>query len=762
MGIRQPVSSSDSPAKPSNFAPRTNVAVQAPADAGGDSDASKLQATVSRELADFLIELSIAMQKHAIYPAGHPLLNDAVDGVMKKLALLLVDRPALNLGIARRQLIIEGVATDPNHPLLRELSGRLHKHHLGAVKFNQGVSREELEDALATVAVDPGRTNEPLGDKADELSARWANVRLFPLNYDRLELLNEGRETQGEDAPVKRGPSSKAAQLWAGMARAALMLDESVDVEGETINPRVLADAIDKKQQEKAYDQVVVGYLQQIADELKNAGGTPETLEIQQRVSDLVRQLSPATLKKLLQMGGDASQRRQFLLNASQGMTVEAVLELVQAASQDGRQTISHSMMRLFSKLSKYAESDSDPTRRANAEASVREHMTKLISEWNLDDPNPTAYGQVLHRMAQSKRVQGASPYIDCEPERILQMGFEIGVMGPRFETALDAVLNSAHLEVVLNLLDKAPDAEFAESVWSYLDSHDILWAALSEARIDFALLERLVRRKRLSAVDPVLDTAEKVKDSRTRERLLDMLTELGDDIGPYLARRIEGARPDLRRDFFLMLGKLTNIPADFDASRFLLHSDAAVRREAVRLLLKFVETREQAIAVGLADTDERATFYALTAAHEGGCPPRAVNLVRQRIEKGGLDSSLMTLAIRVLAAADSGVTPMLSGRGRTSMMLRSSDAQAASAIVSKKTFDWLLGKVASKSIFGKWKLQHKSAEMLAALGALSAYWNYDPDVQEIVSLATKSNDPELRKALSAGRVTGKFKAITE
>jgi hypothetical protein len=298
-------------------------------------------------------------------------------------------------------------------------------------------------------------------------------------------------------------------------------------------------------------------------------------------------------------------------------------------------------------------------------------------------------------------------------------MGFEIGVMGPRFEHALDTMLSSARLGAVLDLVDKAPDPEFAESVWSYLDSHDILWTVLAKARIDFDILERIVRRKRLSAVDPVVDTLEKVKDSRTRERLLDMLAELGDDVGPYLARRIEGARPELRRDLFLTLGKLPNIPADFDASRFLLHSDAPVRREAVRLLLKFVETREHAILAGLADTDERATFFALTAAQESGCPPRGVDLVRQRVEKGGMDSSLMTLAIRVLAAADSGVGPMLSGRGRTSALLRSSDVKAASAIVSKKTYDWLLGKVASKSIFGKWKLQQKSPEMLAALGAL-------------------------------------------
>ena len=747
---------------PGVLTPRSNRAIPASGEGG---DGAQHRSALSRELSDFLVELSIAMQKHAIYPGGHPLLTDAVDGVMKKVALLLADRDSLSIGIARRQLIIEGVGTDPNHPLLKELAGRLHKHNLGAIKFNEGLTREELGDALATIAVDAGRGgSEPLGDKAAELSEKWSNVRLFPLNYERLELLYEGKDTEGEDRVNRSGRSAKAAQLWVGMARAAMMLDSEPEMTDDTANPLVVAEAIDKnRHQEKAYDQVIVGYLLQIADELKKQGGTPEAMELQKRISELVKQLSPETLKKLLHMGGDVGQQRQFLLNASEGMTVEAVLDLVKASTNDGRQTISHSMMRLFSKLSQYAEHDADPVRRANAESSVREHMQQLISDWDLDDPNPTAYGKVLHSMSVRKRSDAASTYIECEPDRIVQMGFELSASGPRFENALTAMLNSARLEPVLNLLDNAPDQAFAESAWLYLDSHDILWAALTEARLDFAVLERIVRRKRLSAADPILDVAERTKDQRTRERLQELLASMGDDVGPYILRRLEGSRADMRRELFMILGKLSNLPAGFDASRFLLHTDAAVRREAIRLLLKFLETREQAIVAAVTETDERAVFYGLQAAQEGGCPPRAVAIIHQRIAAGDLDSSLMTLAIRVLAAADSGAVPMLSGKGRTSVMMKSADIQAASADGGKKTMEWLVNKVAHKSRFlRKWQLQPKSPEMLAALGALSSYWNQHPDVQEIVNMAIKTKDPEFKNAMGAQRVTGKFKAFTD
>lgn len=188
------------------------------------------------------------------------------------------------------------------------------------------------------------------------------------------------------------------------------------------------------------------------------------------------------------------------------------------------------------------------------------------------------------------------------------------------------------------------------------------------------------------------------------------------------------------------------------------------MRRELVRLLLKYVETREQAIVAGVNDSDERAVFYALTAAQEGGCPPRAANAIRQRIESGNLDPSLVTLAIRVFAAADSGAVPVVEGRGRTSAVIRAGDVEAAVS-GAQKTLAWLINRVAQRSRFlRQWKLHPKSPQMLAALGALYAYWMNDADVQEIVAVASRSGDPEIRKAMAAPppRATGQFKMLAE
>src|SRR5207247_9494898 len=96
------------------------------------------RATLSRDLADFLIELSIALHKHAMYPEGHPSLPPAAAGVTRRAALLLEDRATVSLGVARHQLLTDGVPPEPQHPVLRALAGRLQRRPLGAITSRRG------------------------------------------------------------------------------------------------------------------------------------------------------------------------------------------------------------------------------------------------------------------------------------------------------------------------------------------------------------------------------------------------------------------------------------------------------------------------------------------------------------------------------------------------------------------------------------------------------------------------------------------------
>ncbi len=356
-----------------------------------DSTLKAQRLPLSRELSEFLIELSIALHKHAMYPGGHPSLDAAVAAVSRSAARLLEERPVLVFGVARRQLVIDGVATDSGQPVLRRLAEGLHRHHLGAVSFSRDVQADEMGHALRALATEVERDG-PLGLAPAGHLLEWPHVRLHPLTFDRLELVSFSPEKEGATTPS----DGRAAELWVGLARAAMAADRSSGDLGAQVStePAVVAQAIDEHHGATAYDQVIVGYLLQIAQELKTATGT-EGAALRRRTARLIAALRPETLRRLVAMGGDAAQRRAFVLDATNGMAVDAVLEILKAAADASGQTISHGLVRMLSKLAVHAELG-DERVRPLADGALREQVTRLLDGWELRDPNPDAYSKVL------------------------------------------------------------------------------------------------------------------------------------------------------------------------------------------------------------------------------------------------------------------------------------------------------------------------------------------------------------------------------
>jgi hypothetical protein len=683
---------------------------------------------LSRELADFLLELSITLNKHAIYPHGHPLLDVAVDGVANRLGLLFVgERESLSIGVARRQLIIEGVATDPLNPVLKELAQRLHDHHVGAVKLLRGIGRDELAAALAALSIDPVRSEKPIGLDTGRVGELWQHVRFFPLTYDRLQLIED--DPAGTPARADQMAAGRATQLWIGLARAALVSDTSnpetpreEQDENTALEPSTVARAIDEHQREEAYDQVIVGYLLQIGEELKTAEG-PEAVGLQRRVSRLVGSLKESTLERLLEMGGDKAQRRQFLLDASQGITVEAVVDLVKAASAAEGQTVSHSMLRMLSKL---AHHPSTGGVRPKADPAIRDVMRRLVDDWSLSDPNPEAYSKALENMsslgtAGEKPSANALP-TECEPERMVQIAIEVGAMGPQVRAAMVELCKAGRAEALLDLVERAPTEEAAAPVWEFLKGERILDSLLGQQRVDMPLVARFVKRIGIGTASTLLSAAAVFEDAKTRTQFYDLVQSLGDQAGAAIAERIDSSPPPVQRELLGLLGRLAALPSGFSARSFLESEEALVRREAVRLLLRNPAERDETTMSALSDTDDRVVFAGLTMAQER-CPPAGIDLIRQRVDRGELDSQLRTMGIRIVAQQR---TPA--------------------------TLAWLMGYVVTETQWTRRpKLRHSTPEMLAALSMIVAYWGNDPAAANVIRLAEQSRKPEVRAKLAHG-----------
>jgi hypothetical protein len=667
---------------------------------------------VDRDLSAFLVQLSIALHKSAAYPARHPMVAGAVDVATKSLTELLSRRPALSLGVTRNQLLIEGEGTDPSHPVLRELALRLYRRQLGGLTFMPGVEPEEFSDLLRALNVEAAVTGAEEGG-----APQWPHVRLHPLAFDQLQLV-------GETDRAEPRPEANANQLWTDLVGSALGRSGGSSGDGGTPDAATLAQAIDARVPEPGYARAVTRQLLALAREVRSGEGA-KGRAVSQELADLVMSLKPETLRRLLALGPDPAEREQLALEVSRAMPVTAVLELVRATAEASQQTISHSLLRILAKLAAHAESGTIETW---ADDALRDMVRDLLADWALKDPNPAGYSEMLEGFARPGGIGGAAPRAAArraeagEPLRLVQMALELGVTGEPVIAAVDTLVEQHQTPAVLDLLGQAPPGDpTAEAVWSRLPTRDELRRILERDDPDPALVDRLLRRLGIEGAEPLLDALAE-SDSRTnRRRLLTWLVQLGPGIGPLIMARLDSPHWYVLRNMLVLLGGIEPWPPEFSPPVYLVHADARVRREALKLALRVPELRDQGICTGLADGDDLILRTALAAALDG-CPAEAVPLLIDQLEMRGQAADVRVQLVRVL------------GTLRTPA---ARDCLVRRALARRR---WLPGR----------RLAPKSPELVAAISGLAARWASDPAVADVLRLAARSADPEIRAASGA------------
>ncbi len=681
-----------------------------PAQSATPGSAEGERVALARDLADLLMEFSLALGHQSAYPQGHPMLRAAAERLNHTLGAVLAGRETLTLGIAKRQFVINGVTTDPRSEFLAKLAQRFHRHRIAALRLDRGITHEEIGALLQRLSADPRREPGPLGLQSED-ARRWTHAQLYPARYEGLELRSDTEPTTSEDGP-------SGVQLWLEMARAAVP-DASENESAGTSSPAVLAAAINRHARDATYDETVVGYLLQMTEELA-VGESVEQAWLRRRLSRLIGALEPAALQRLLEMSGTGLQRRKFVLDASQTLAADAVVKVVEAAAESSQRAISDNLMLLLSKLAHHAEAGLGEVATA-AEAALRENVGQLISDWDLQDPNPEAYSSVLQHMAHTAPVQSsnASEFV-LEPEEMLQIGLEIGEAGPRVIAAAERLIAEGKTRRLAELLDQASQESGAiERFWERLVTSDLLRQALAEQPTDFALVERFALRLADRAAEPLLDALASADDRSTRWNLIRILTALGDPVAPALAARLPDAPWFVQRNLLVLLGRLGNWPDEFSPSQYTSHKEVRVRREAYRLMVEMPSTRDTAIREGLADPDPAIVAMMLRAAATG-CPAAAIPTVERILVHSAGSLEVRLLAIRVVAVA------------------RREGAPEHLLALVRRPRRWWWGS----------RLAPKSPVLLAALKALAEGWASNPKVVPVLTEAADHRDPEIRASV--------------
>jgi hypothetical protein len=663
--------------------------------------------SLSRDLADFLVEFSIVLHKRSMYPGGHPHLQNSTTRFSNRMNALLDKRASVTLGVARHRLVIETVTTDPNNALLRDLAHRLHRHRIASVQLSRGATLEEVESLLMVLSLDPQRGDGPIGRRLDKVGP-WDHIKLRSMGFDKFTLQGSG----GGGEPTTEG-SAAERDAWVELARLALSTEQGEEPPSDA-DPLVVAHAIGQKAGEVAYDRVVLGYLSKVAEEMSGRKGLGED-QLGQRLSRMIQALDPDTLRRLLETGADQAGRRDFALNASQILAADAVMEVVEAAAKASKQTISHNLLRLLHKLAHHAEGG-PATVRAEAEGALRTNVARLIGDWELEDPNPTRYTAILEGMVRKSPAEATDAELSFDPDIILRMASELGSGGPAVIRAVEALLARRELVRVTALLDTA-EGPWAQEIWSYVATPERLTSELQATPLDQEAISILVKRIGAEATNSLLDRLTTADDRSTRATILKQLLGLGPDVGRLAVARLTDAPWYVQRNILLLIGRLGSWPEGFSPLSYATHADPRIRREALKLLLESEGHAKEGILLGLRDADDGIATLAATTALES-CPVEGLALVSRLAADDRRMPELRALALRILA------------RTRAPEALR-----------------LLLGlAVSRRRLFGR-RLAPKSPVLLAALAGLASFWHDNPSAMEVLLQALQHSDPEIRAA---------------
>ena len=659
-----------------------------------------------QELLELLQELALAVHKRGIYPASHPMLHGSVDALARRFQSVLSKRSQLSIGVSRHQLVIDGAVTDESNTSLADLAERLYEHELGVVTVLATVQRSTLDEFIGAIAVSPARGSAPFGAGGRSQLARWNDLVLTRVAFDRLELMDAVSETERDDPKTKR-----SSELWLGLTRAALN-GESLD--GALEDPARLAESVTRQVNADGSDAAILGILRQIIGELDDIEMRDSPLR--QRVSDLVRNLDDATLSKLLDMRGDKTAEASFLERACDSLTAGAVVRLTRVAAGRAGAPIAGAMLRLLAKLAQDADSRRVTSR--TVDRALRGVIRKMLADWKLIDPNPEAYTVVLAGIATNAiEPQPDMGRDSCEAERVLQIGVASNASGPSVDAALARLIGTSGVAAAVDCLMACDSSPLRDSLVDRLINESTFRDELASDRPTVAVLQHAVDRLGDRAVEALVQELER-RGEADAVWIVDLLTRIGTKGIDVMGSTLAGLSPRAMRHMIGVFVRCDSWPTASDPLEYVSHSDPGVRRETYRYVLKRDETRDRAILAGMRDRDVRIFNLAL-AAISGACSIDVARALMPRLESPELSDELRARGIRVLADTPHADVRVWLGRRAT-------------------TRHWLFRTV---------RLRKSSLELSAIITALAIRNEDDSDSKHILDLARKSRNPGIRRA---------------
>ncbi|MFN0180652.1 MAG: hypothetical protein ACKVZ0_17770 [Gemmatimonadales bacterium] len=681
---------------------------------------------VSGQVASFLAHLAVGIHKLRAYPVGHPMRQVAVEAAFRTLGGFLAAEPTFRIGVGQGQFVVADAVTDPDHFVIRDLAARLHRRQVGAVVFHAGLTVADFTAALEALAIEPARNVIATVDPFPV--SPTPTVEFTAIAFDALGLCD------GDVGLQLDRLWQDLAQLVAGDAGDGSVggLGNGLDVAGDGTGSgagvvggadhgpygRLLADRFAQPEVRAALSAALERY-GRLAQSLDGEA----RVDAEARLADLLATIPKSALTKVLEVSLNDPAGRARLVPTSEWLPTLALVELVEAAATDQGQKFSAVFLRLLRKLSGHGAGSA--ARRPAGERDLRLLVKALVEDWTLADPNSKAHAHILDTLARQDLVSPAEGAPTAEGLRVLHIALETEAVGEALAEALEQVLLTGTVgDLVRSLMDTPEPNRAAEELWRQLVAPVHLRRILNDDRVDIEVVRHLLTRVGLDGVDLLLARLLSIPNHDVQREVAEHVLSLGAQASLALLQRLERSTSEDRRQLLHILSLVKDLPPAFSARAYLDAPEPLVRLEAIRLMVRRPEDRDEALYHALADEDERVARFGLQAGLDQ-MPRHCLSRLMQLLNSPRRSPELKAQAIPVLARFD---TPAIR--------------------------EWLVGgMVVRRGWFRRRRLAPKSRIVLAKLTVLAGRWAEHPDVARVLELARRSGDGELAAAATPGGV---------
>lgn len=653
-----------------------------------------------------LSRLAMAIARRRAYADAHPMAVQADQALTEALTHYLADEPALALGVANRELLVNGLLFHTSGTVVRELATRLHAMGIGTVRLHRGVALESVSHLVRLLS---RRLNDPT---LQEPLPTIPGIALGRVDYEQLGLADE-------DAV-----RIEITHLWRALAERMLETAGAPADAPEAATPSGLAAALSAASTNDDSAQRAFDALSTLADGVSLAPrAVRDTIGV--RLQELLSATEQGAIVATLRVAGQAD-RSRLVRNVVNVLPAAAVVRWLHSAATAAGQDLSPHLLRLLSKMSVHFRG----RRPEAAEEALRDTAAELVSGWDVHQPNPLEHAALLDTLAEWSARDGQptrdpSAQFDStaqEAARLVQMACELDLVSEDARLAVKRLADTGHSSTVLAWAERASSEPVRRQLRELTLTPTAISRILLANPLDSAAAKQLLDATHEDVAGVLIDALEQCETRAGRRLIFDRLRTMSSGIMPPLLQRLAQPMPwflarnllSLLRDLLVATPEASGQLVVGPLLLFQRHDHVQVRREAIRLLACMPAVRATALRRALEDGDDEVRQAAIDVAY-----------AQRKDELPG------DVALRLLAFAE---------QDSLSVEVRDKAIRAVAGSRQAEVRSWLIGHTTRRArLTGSTKLAVLTDTVKAALQVLSTTFAADPEAAPVLALARKA-----------------------